>query len=455
MNRLLMLLLVCGWIVNGPGAMADDNSKPARFRLITLDPGHFHAALVQKFMYPDVDPLVHVYAPGTDDLTEHLKRIERFNARADQPTHWREKVYTGPDFLDRMLAEKPGNVVVISGNNARKAEFILRSVQAGLNVLADKPMIITPAEFPRLQQAFAVAASNHVLLYDIMTERYEITTELQRELSQQSGLFGELVKGSPDKPAIVMKSIHNFSKVVAGATLKRPSWFFDVRQNGEGIVDVSTHLVDLVQWEAFPDQALSPADVDLLRARRWATPLTREQFKQLTGTETFPDFLKPDVKNGVLQVYANGEFTYRLRGIHAKVSVVWDFEAPAGGGDTHDSRMCGTKANLVIRQGAGQKLKRVLYVENAGKADDAAFETALGVAIETLQAKYPGVGFQRDGHAWRVTVPEKYDVGHEAHFAQVTENFLRYLRAGRLPDWEEPNMITKYATIMKAYQLSR
>ena len=200
MNRLLMLLLVCGWIVNGPGAMADDNSKPARFRLITLDPGHFHAALVQKFMYPDVDPLVHVYAPGTDDLTEHLKRIERFNARADQPTHWREKVYTGPDFLDRMLAEKPGNVVVISGNNARKAEFILRSVQAGLNVLADKPMIITPAEFPLLQQAFAVAASNHVLLYDIMTERYEITTELQRELSQQSGLFGELVKGSPTSP---------------------------------------------------------------------------------------------------------------------------------------------------------------------------------------------------------------------------------------------------------------
>ena len=54
-----------------------------------------------------------------------------------------------------------------------------------------------------------------------------------------------------------------------------------------------------------------------------------------------------------------------------------------------------------------------------------------------------------------MTVPEKYDVGHEAHFAQVTENFLGYLRAGRLPDWEVPNMLTKYATIMKAYELSR
>ena len=35
------------------------------------------------------------------------------------------------------------------------------------------------------------------------------------------------------------------------------------------------------------------------------------------------------------------------------------------------------------------------------------------------------------------------------------ENRLRYLRAGRLPDWEVPNMLTKSATIMKAYELSR
>jgi hypothetical protein len=37
----------------------------------------------------------------------------------------------------------------------------------------------------------------------------------------------------------------------------------------------------------------------------------------------------------------------------------------------------------------------------------------------------------------------------------VTEQFLTYLRAGRLPDWEVPNMITKHATIMKAFEMSR
>src|SRR5690348_10032960 len=31
--------------------------------LMTLDPGHFHAALIQKDMYPGVAPRVDIYAP--------------------------------------------------------------------------------------------------------------------------------------------------------------------------------------------------------------------------------------------------------------------------------------------------------------------------------------------------------------------------------------------------------
>src|ERR1022692_3534788 len=453
--RLPILMLIGVAIVNANNSMSQTNSQPVRVRLITLDPGHFHASLVQKFMYADVDPLVHVYAPAGDDLNEHLKRIESFNARTNQPTHWQEKIYIGPDFFQQMLAEKPGNVVVLSGNNAKRTDYILRSVQAGLNVLADKPLVITPADLEELQQAFKVAASNHVLLYDIMTERHEISTVLQREFSQQPALFGELLKGTPGQPAIVKQSVHHFSKIVAGAALKRPQWFFDVRQQGEGIVDVTSHLVDLVQWETFPEQALSPADVKVLNGRHWTTPITRAQFKKATGAENFPEFLNSDVKDDVLQVYSNGEFTYQLRGVHAKVSVTWNFEAPPGGGDTHYSVMRGTKANLVIRQGAEQKFKPVLYIEKTGGTDDQSFAAALKTATESIQNKYPGVGFQRDGNVWRITVPEKYDIGHEAHFAQVTGDFLRYLREGRLPDWEVPNMITKYATIMKAYELSR
>jgi predicted dehydrogenase len=450
MKRILMFMGLS--LAAAHFTMAQTDS--AKFKLMTVDPGHFHAALVQKFMYADVSPVVHVYAPAGDDLTEHLKRIERFNTRTNDPTHWQEKVYTGADFFSKMLTEKPGNVVVLSGNNAKKTDYILQSVKAGLNVLADKPLAITPADFAKLKQAFEVAAANKVLLYDIMTERFEITTMLQRELSQQKELFGELVKGSPNEPAITKESVHHFSKLVAGAPLKRPQWFFDVRQQGEGIVDVTTHLVDLVQWESFPEQTLSPKDAKVLTAKRWATPLTPAQFKQVTGADTFPDYLKGDIKDGALQVFGNGEFTYQLRGIHAKVSVIWNFEAPPGTGDTHFSIMRGTKANLIIRQGAEQQFKPVLYIESPKGAGDSLAAHAKK-AVETVAKKHPGIGLESDGKTWRVTVPEKYHNGHEAHFAQVTENYLRYLREGKLPDWEVPNMITKYATIMQAYELSR
>jgi predicted dehydrogenase len=424
-------------------------------RIVTLDPGHFHASLVQKFMYEGVDPLVHVYAPAGDDVAEHMKRIEGFNTRQDQPTRWRTELYTGPDYLERMLQEKRGNVVVISGNNARKTQYILASMQAGANVLADKPMAVTPRDFETLKQAFAVAQKRGTLLYDIMTERFEITSVLQRALSQQPELFGTLLKGTVDDPTIRKESVHHFSKVVAGSALKRPQWFFDVRQEGEGIVDVTTHLVDLVQWQAFPEQTLQPEDAKVLRAKRSPTPLTLEQFRKVTGAQSFPDYLSSDVRNDVLNVYSNGEFTYRLRDVHALISVRWDFEAPAGSGDTHFSVMRGSKASLKIQQGAEQQFKPMLYIERAGGVSQPAHDAAVKNAIASLQSEYPGVAVRRDGERWAVTVPDKYNVGHEAHFAQVTENFLKYLRSGNLPAWEVPNMLTKYATLMQAYELSR
>lgn len=424
--------------------------------LITVDPGHFHAALVQKFMLPGVDPVVDVFAPAGDDLDQHLKRVESFNSRAENPTRWIEKVHAGGDYLSSALGSAAGrSVVVLSGNNARKSEYITRFVSAGMNVLADKPMVIRPQDLPALVGAFDTAKSKGVLLYDIMTERFEITTILQRELSMQKELFGALEPGTPDNPSVSKISVHNFSKVVAGAQLKRPQWFFDPEQQGAGIVDVTTHLVDLVQWEAFPDATLKPADARVLSARRWPTKLTLDQFSRLTGAEVFPDYLSKYVTNGVLQAPSNGEFTYQLKGIHAKVSVTWDFEAPPGAGDTHFSVMRGTRASLTIKQGKEQGYKPVLYVERHAGVSAADHEKALRAAVGTVAKKYPGIDVKAEGDHFIVTVPEKYHVGHEAHFTQVTENFLKYLKAGRLPEWEVPNMITKYATIMQAYELSR
>jgi predicted dehydrogenase len=435
----------------------------APIRLITLDPGHFHAALVQKTMYDGVDPMVRVFAPDTPDLQMHLDRIKTYNSRAENPTRWQEEVYRGPDFLANMLSDKTltggtgRNVVVMSGNNRLKTDYIRQAVGAGFNVLADKPMVIDDSDFGALQASFAAAAKNKVLLYDIMTERYEITTMLQRAFSRQPALFGTLEKGSPKNPAVTKESVHHFYKNVSGSVLTRPAWFMDVAQQGEGIVDVTTHLVDLVQWACFPDQPLDYRnDVRLTSARRWPTTMSRSQFRAVTKLPDFPDYLRQNVQDSVLQIYSNGEINYKLRGVHAKVSVIWNYAAPTGAGDTHYSTMRGTRANLIIRQGAEQQYKPTLYIEPVtiatGKTDLAA---SLRAVLPVIQREFPGVDVRQTDAGWQVTVPDRYNEGHEAHFGRVMQNYLNYLKVGQLPAWEVPNMLTKYHTTTQALALAK
>lgn len=421
-------------------------------KLITLDPGHFHAALVQKSALDQIDPLVKVYAPGGADVDAHLARIDSYNNRADNPTAWELDVYTGDDFLDKMLAEKAGNVVVLAGNNAKKTEYIFRSVDAGLNVLSDKPMVITPGQFSMLEQAFSKASEKGVLLYDIMTERYEITSMLQRELSMIPEIFGQLQTGSPDDPAITKESVHHFSKIVSGSHLIRPPWYFDVTQQGEGIVDVTTHLVDLIQWAAFPEVVLAKEDVNILSARRWTTDLTPDMFKQVTKLDSYPDYLHKNVDGDILKVYSNGVFDYTLRGIHARVSVIWDFEAPPGTGDTHYSIMRGTKCNVIIRQGLEENFQPTLYIEPVEGEDAATFgELFERMFTEKITGKFPDIKpVKLNGNRWTVDIPAEYKVGHEAHFTQVAGKYLGFLVDGKMPEWEVPNMIVKYFTTTEA-----
>lgn len=436
---------------------ADNKSMSSAFQIMTLDPGHFHAALVQKMSLDGVDNTVYVFAPEGPELQDHLNRIKGYNTRAENPTSWIEEVYTGPDFFEKMIANRPGNIMVVSGNNARKTEYIKKTVDAGIHVLADKPMVISSDKFEMLKEAFELAEKNNVLLYDIMTERYEITTMLQKELSLFPDVFGTLVNGTLDDPAVTKESVHHFFKYVSGNPIKRPAWFFDVTQQGEGIVDVTTHLVDLIQWECFPDQIINyEKDIKVLDAKRWATELTPSQFNRVTHLEGYPEYLRKDlIRDTVLNVYSNGEINYTLKGVHARVSVIWNYEAPAGSQDTHYSIMRGTKANLVIRQGAEEQYKPTLYVEPIEGGNDEVFVTALNRSIESLQPKFPGIAVDYRSGGAVILIPDSYNVGHEAHFTQVTEKFLEYLKAGKLPDWEVPNMIAKYYTTTKGFEMSR
>lgn len=412
---------------------------------LTLDPGHFHAALVQKEMYPEVSPLAHVYAPLGPDLLAHLEKIAGFNGRSERPTSWQLEIHAGPDFARRAFAEKPGNVVLLAGFNARKIDYIRQAVEAGLHVLADKPWIISSAQIPKLRESLAISDKKGLTAFDIMTERFEITSILQRELVSDPEIFGDPLPGSPDEPGVFMESVHFLKKLVAGVPLRRPAWFFDTKQQGEGLSDVGTHLVDLAMWILFPGQAIEASrDVKIISGRRWPTMLTRDDFRQITGQGDFSEFLKPHIKEDQLPYFCNNRVTYTLRNIHVGLNILWGLQAEPGAGDTHMAAFRGSRANVEIHQGKEQKFKSELYVRCTG-GSHASLATKLEKKLATWQGTYPGVGLDSSQGSFRINIPDSLRLGHEAHFAQVVRQFLRYLgRQDRLPTWENPNMLAKY-----------
>jgi len=413
-------------------------------RLVIVDPGHFHASLLLREMYPCLDPRVAVFAPLGAEVLDYLQRVWMFNSRAENPTRWEMDAHLSFDPMGEMRRRKPGDVAVFTGRNRGKIGRILEALRAGLHVLADKPWIITPDDMGNLEVALDLAERNRLVAYDIMTERYEVTSELQREFVSDAEIFGAIEPGGPDDPGVRARSIHHVMKTVAGKPLRRPAWFFDIEEYGEGLADVGTHVVDLVQWTAFAGQAIAAADIQLAGARRWPLRLDRRQLLEVTGS----DF-------GPLDYYCNNQVHYTLRGVHVQLEILWNWEAPAGTGDLYEAAFRGTRARAEIRQGEAEGHIPELYLAPAG-ASMAELWAAVRAKLARLQARWPGLDAVEGERDVRIAIPPQFRVGHEAHFAQVANQFFRYVEApGSMPEWENPNMLAKYRVSTGGVELGR
>ncbi|GAC1530056.1 MAG: hypothetical protein NVS3B15_08740 [Sediminibacterium sp.] len=185
----------------------------------------------------------------------------------------------------------------------------------------------------------------------------------------------------------------------------------------------------------------------------WPTVLSKAQFTELTKMDTVPVYLQShsDAQKNI-SVLCNGEINYTVKGVHAKVSVQWNYKAPEGAADTHYSIMRGTKANLVIRQGETQQYKPTLYIEPL--VHTAQYEREVAKSIDQINRQYKGVSLKKNGAGWEVMIPESFKEGHESHFARVMENYLDYLLHHHMPAWEVPNMIAKYYITTQAQKLA-
>jgi hypothetical protein len=193
-----------------------------------------------------------------------------------------------------------------------------------------------------------------------------------------------------------------------------------------------------VQWTAFADQPIDyRRDIELIRAKRWPIVLSREQFRAVTGEE---------IGGESFRYYCNNMVAYKLCGVPVVMEITWDWEAAPGRGDVYEATFEGTRSRIDVRQ----DVRPEVYVKPAadGVAD------AVERKVSELQDRWPGLAMERLRDEVHLVIPEKFRVGHEAHFAQVTNQFAQYLAAPEsMPVWETPGMLAKYYVSTKGTEM--
>jgi predicted dehydrogenase len=414
--------------------------------LLIFNPGHFHAALVLRERHPSLADDIYVYSEPGPDLDRFLEIVESFNNRPVNPTHWRINVYRRKDGLEKLIQEKKGDIVVLAGRNNTKMQNIDTFNRAGLAILADKPWVTTEEALPFLRTTMA---ADRPLAADIMTERYEIATLLQKKFLAEEKVFGKIRIEKDTSPSVFKECVHHLYKIVNEKPLVRPVWYFDIDIQGEGIVDTTIHLVDMTQWMLFPGTPIDyEKDMELIEARRWPTQVPRDKFAKITGTDQFPQKIREYVKNDILDYFCNGELVYRLKGVPVHLREIWYLDEPPGGKDIHRSFIKGTRSDLMIRQLPEKGFKTELLIvprENRQQVEQAVRE-----CLTKWSDKYPGLAATPEKNALLIQIPDDIRTTHEQHFYRVRDAFIEHLDKGSEPPEHRACMIAKYTLLAKA-----
>ena len=393
---------------------------------------------------PRIDPAIHLYARPGPERDAFMALVRSFNARGDRPTDWNIRTHESADPERALVEERRGDIVVLAGRNRPKLGTIARLHAAGLHVLADKPWLTEATALPDLEQATA----GWPLAMDIMTFRHEAVARLTQKVAADPELFGAL-GGQADEPAIDIQSVHHLLKVVNGAPLRRPSWYYDTRIQGDGLVDIQSHMVDQAQWILGDGPGLVfERDYELEDAHRWSTPVPRELFHASTGLDEFPETLEPHMDAGVLHLACNGEIRYRLRGVPVRQRAEWGQREPAGGGDAHRTTVRGEHATVTARRGPETGFRGEVHV--APRDPGPGFETRLSERLAAWEAEMPGLSHRPSILGHEIVIPAALHTPHEAHFAMVLNDFLDLLDADEWPAALAARIRARYTVLARA-----
>ena len=412
--------------------------------LLFLEPGHFHAALTLRAANPRIAPTVHLYARPGPERDAFIALVHSFNARDDRPTDWKVRIHESADPERALVEERRGDIAVIAGRTRPKLGTVARLHAAGLHVLADKPWLTESAALPDLERA----TSGWPLAMDIMTFRHEAVARLTQKVAADPELFGALDRQG-DGPAIDIQSVHHLLKAVNGAPLRRPSWYYDTRIQGDGLVDIQSHMADQAQWLVGDGPGfLFERDYELEDARRWTTPVPCELFRASTGLDDFPEALEPLVDAGVLHLACNGEIRYRLRSVPVRQRAEWGQREPDGGGDAHRTTVRGEHATVVARRGPETGFRGELHL--APRNPGPGFEARLSDRLRAWEGEMPGLSHRPSDLGREIVIPAALHTPHEAHFAMVLDDFLELLDAGEWPAALAARIRARYTALARA-----
>ncbi len=158
----------------------------------------------------------------------------------------------------KMLDDVECDVVAVGDCYGRRAEILVRALEAGMHVISDKPICISLAELDRIE----TAAADRSRVVGCMLDMRDLPVYLGLRNLLQAGEIGEV-------HAVSFEGQH---PLLYG---KRPMWYFEPGMHGGVLNDIGVHAVDFLPW------ATGQGIEEVVAARGWnATAKEHPEFQQ-------------------------------------------------------------------------------------------------------------------------------------------------------------------------------
>jgi predicted dehydrogenase len=134
------------------------------------------------------------------------------------------------DSLERALALKP-EVAMTTAVPSTRADIAIRSMQAGVPIVVDKPMAVTQAALDKVIAAQKKTGVAAITYYVVRGDALYVKAKQILD----SGAIGKLVRVASYGP-------HKLNPAT------RPAWHFSGPDNGGALIDIGSHHIDLSCW---------------------------------------------------------------------------------------------------------------------------------------------------------------------------------------------------------------